>query len=70
MLKAFWEKNWTHVWGGLTSIGGFVIASAAPVLNNPEVKDYLHQMNLPLWAGLSLTIIGVITLVSMEHRNG
>jgi hypothetical protein len=68
-FKKFWEDNWTKWWGYFKiSIGGVFIA-LQPALNSPDVKDYVHQMNLPLWVGLGLALLGTITIVSMDHKN-
>ena len=65
MFRKFWEEKWTHWWAAIQIA---FAAGVQPVLNDPGVKDYIHQLNLPIWVGLALAVMGAVTFLSMEHK--
>lgn len=38
-----------------------------PMIRDPDVKSAITAMNFPAYVGLSLAIIGVITLAARSH---
>lgn len=75
-LKDFWHQSWTKVWGRVQVTAGVVALgwqSALPYLSNMSndynVKAALTALQVPAYVGLTVAVLGVVTLVARSHQN-
>lgn len=73
-LKSIWTKNWSAAWGWSKVAAGSAVAviptvshSLGSVLNDARVSSSIDQLHLDPKVGLGLAVLGVITLISVEH---
>jgi len=73
-LHELWVKPWTRAFGvAKVVLGGLVVSSQevfhyiGKMVTDPSVRVSLDSLQLPVWFGLTLTVLGFITLASMPH---
>jgi hypothetical protein len=70
--KAFWQEQWTALWGWSKITAGGILASlslAGQVVADPYVRGAIDNLHLPAWVGLGIAAFGVVTLLSMAHKD-
>lgn len=68
-LRQLWVKEWTKFWGWLKVAAGSLMVSfhwLVGLFQDSNVKTELDKLNVP-WIGISLAVIGFITLASVAH---
>jgi hypothetical protein len=71
LSKEVWEKSWTHFLGVSKIVTGSFIATwhlIGNLVTNPEVKGAIERLELPVYVGVGLAILGCLTLMSMQHN--
>ena len=70
-LKAIWTEQWTSFLGWtkvVAGASGAAVATVGQLLNDGNVKAAIEALHLDPKIMLGLAILGVLTLMSMEHK--
>lgn len=70
-FKAVWAKSWTSIWGWSKIVIGSIAALIPSIVNvtqDSNVRQEIEKLNLK-YLGLTLAILGAVTLMSMSHKD-